>query len=323
VRVVKPAIALLLCLAAAGCDTSEDDSRIVGQLESDRIEITAEIFEPILEIAVQEGQRVAAGDLLLKQDSSRILAKIRESEASLAQSKARLDELVRGPRREQIDAARANVEGARRDLDFRKVEYERAKQVFEKALASPDTLDRAKAALDRAEANLDFQQARLREMLSGTTVEELEQAEQAVQQAGARLDSLQIDLKRHEPRAPVDGIVDSRLFEAGERPVVGRPMLIMLSGSQPYARVYVPESLRVHVGPGTKARIHVDGLSDVFDGAVRWVSSEAAFTPYFALTEHDRGRLSYLAKVDIVVDRDRLPDGVPVEVELILDGGGG
>lgn len=322
-RVVKPAIALLLCLAAAGCDTSEDDSRIVGQLESDRIEITAEIFEPILEIAVQEGQRVAAGDLLLKQDSSRILAKIRESEASLAQSKARLDELVRGPRREQIDAARANVEGARRDLDFRKVEYERAKQVFEKALASPDTLDRAKAALDRAEANLDFQQARLREMLSGTTVEELEQAEQAVQQAGARLDSLQIDLKRHEPRAPVDGIVDSRLFEAGERPVVGRPMLIMLSGSQPYARVYVPESLRVHVGPGTKARIHVDGLSDVFDGAVRWVSSEAAFTPYFALTEHDRGRLSYLAKVDIVVDRDRLPDGVPVEVELILDGGGG
>ena len=39
-------------------------------------------------------------------------------------------------------------------------------------------------------------------------------------------------------------------------------------------------------------------------------SSEAAFTPYFALTEHDRGRLSFLAKIDIVNAGSRLPDGV-------------
>ena len=46
------------------------------------------------------------------------------------------------------------------------------------------------------------------------------------------------------------------------------------------------------------------------------MASEPAFTPYFALTERDRGRLSYVAKVDIVEQRDRLPDGVPVEVEF-------
>lgn len=321
-RLIHRIVVFSICVAAAACEPSTDDSRIVGQLESDRIEITAEVFEPIVEIAVQEGQRVVAGDLLLEQDNTRIRARIRESEAALAQSKARLDELVRGPRHEQIDAGRANVEGAKRDLDFRKIEYERAQQVFERELASPETLDRAKAELDRAEADLEFQQARLQEMLSGTTVEELAQAEQAVQQMEARLSSLQVDMDRHQPLAPVDGIVDSRLFELGERPSIGQPMLIMLSGSQPYARIYIPESLRVHVGPGTKARIHVDGLSDVFDGSVRWVSSEAAFTPYFALTEHDRGRLSFLAKVDILINRDRLPDGVPVEVELIVDSGG-
>jgi HlyD family secretion protein len=314
-------IAVSTLAVITGCDTSADDSRVVGQLESDRIEITADVFEPIVEIAVQEGQRISAGDLLLKQDNSRILARIRETEAALAQSKARLDELLRGPRKEQIDAGRANVDGAKRDLRFRQNEYERAKQVFEKELASPDTLDRAKAALDRAEVNLEFQQARLQEMLSGTTVEELAQAEQAVQQVEARLSSLQVDLDRHQPVAPVDGIIDSRLFEPGERPAVGQPMLILLAGRQPYARIYVPEALRVHVGPGTKARVHVDGLSDVIDGTVRWVSSEAAFTPYFALTEHDRGRLSYVAKVDILLDRNRLPDGVPVEVELIVASG--
>jgi HlyD family secretion protein len=305
----------------AGCDSSGGDTRVVGQLESDRIEITAEVSEPIVEILVKEGQRVAAGDLLLQQDKRRILSRIRETEAALAQSKARLDELVRGPRKEQIAAGRANVQGATHDLEFRKADYERAQMVFQRDLASPDSLDRARAALDAAEANLQVQQARLQEMLSGTTIEELTQAQQAVRQIEARLSVLQIDLERHAPLAPVDGIVDSRLYEPGERPAVGKPMLILLSGKQPYARVYVPEILRVRISPGTAARVYVDGLAEPLNGTVRWVSSEAAFTPYFSLTEKDRGRLSYIAKVDILNADRRLPDGVPVEVELILDAG--
>jgi len=314
--------ALATAVVIAACDFETDESRVVGQLESDRIEIRSEVFEPIVEIAVAEGQRVSTGDLLLRQDDSRILAGIREAEAALAQNQARLDELIRGPRKEQIDAGRASVDGAKRELKFRQTEYGRAQQMFERELASPDRLDRAKAALDRADAALDFEQARLQELLSGTTVEELAQAEQAVQQVEARLSSLRIDLDRHQPQAPVDGLVDSRLYELGEQPAIGQPMLILLSGAQPYARIYIPESLRVHVRPGTQARVYVDGLTEPLAGTVRWVSSEAAFTPYFALTEHDRGRLTFFAKVDILGAGDRLPDGVPVEVELVLDTGG-
>jgi len=308
---------LMLSLVLMACDAANEDPRVVGQLESDRIEIRSEVFEPIVEIAVAEGQSVSKGDLLLRQDDARISARIDETEAALAQSRARLDELVRGPRKEQIDAASANVDGARQELEFRQTEFERAQKVFERELSSEGRLDTAKAALDRAEATLEVEQARLQELLSGTTVEELAQAEQAVQQVESRLSALQIDLDRHQPQAPVDGIVDSRLFEAGEQPAVGQPMLILLSGAQPYARIYVSESQRVHVRPGTEARVYVDGLTKPFDGSVRWISSEAAFTPYFALTEHDRGRLSFLAKVDILGARERLPDGVPVEVELV------
>jgi HlyD family secretion protein len=96
-------------------------------------------------------------------------------------------------------------------------------------------------------------------------------------------------------------------------------MLVFLSGAQPYARVYIPESMRVSIAPGTPARVHVDGLAEPINGRVRWVASEAAFTPYFALTERDRGRLSFAAKVDIEPDAalGRLPDGVPVEVEFL------
>ena len=196
---------------------------------------------------------------------------------------------------------------------------QRTRDVHARGLASPDALDRAQAALDTAQANLDLQQARLAELLTGTTVEELAQAEQAVKQAAAYREAAAIDLERHTLVSPVDGIADTRLFEPGERPNPGQPVMILLGGQQPYARVFVPETIRVNIAPGTAARIYVDGLDEVLDGRVRWVSSDAAFTPYYALTERDRGRLSFVAKVDITTVRARLPDGVPVEVEFVTE----
>ena len=301
------------------CNSADDVNRVVGELASDRIELTAESNEPIIEIAVAEGEIVSAGQVLIRQDDSRARARLAEAAASLGQQQARLDELVRGPRSEQIAAARANVEAATQDLSFRKNELERVSDVHKKGLASADALDRATAALDAAQANLKLRNAELEERLAGTTVEELQQAEQAMKQAAARRDSVAVDLDRHRLRAPVDGVIDSRIFELGERPGQGQPVMILLAGSQPYARVFIPEALRVRVSPGTEALIYVDGIATPIEGRVRWAASEAAFTPYFALTERDRGRLSYVAKIDIAEDRERLPDGVPVEVEFILD----
>ena len=274
--------------------------------------------EPILEILVAEGEAVTTGQLILRQDDTRASARLREAEAAVGQARARLDELVRGPRQEQIAQARANLAGARRDIEFRRTQFERAKDLLEKELASPETRDRAKAELDAAEANLQLRRAQLEELLAGTTVEELAQAENALGQAEARRDSVSVDVERHRLTAPVDGIFDSRLFEVGERPPAGQPVAVILGGRQPYARVYIPERLRAHVVPGTEVRVSVDGLGAPIAGRVRWVAHEAAFTPYFALTERDRGRLTYLAKVDIDDQQERLPDGVPVEVELLL-----
>ena len=51
---------------------------------------------------------------------------------------------------------------------------------------------------------------------------------------------------------------------------------------------------------------------------MRTVSQEAAFTPYYALTERDRGRLSYVAKIDLEGEVARaLPTGLPLEAELV------
>lgn len=311
-------LASVALAALAACDAADNPNVVVGELASDRIELIAEVNEPIIEILVAEGAPVTVGQLILRQDDTRATARLQEAEATVGQAQARLDELVRGPRQEQISQARANLSGAGQDLEFRRTQFQRAKDLLAKELASPENRDRAKANLDAAEANLALRRAQLQELLAGTTVEELAQAEQALLQAQARRDGAAVDVARHKLTAMVNGVFDSRLFEVGERPAPGQPVAVVLGGTQPYARIYVPERLRAHVRPGTEARIAVDGIDATIAGRVRWVASEAAFTPYFALTERDRGRLTYLAKVDLEEQRERLPDGVPVEVELLL-----
>ena len=309
-------LTLVIAALLTACGDGDAPDRLVGELASDRIELTAEVSEPIVEIAVTEGEWVIAGQLLARQNDERAVARLAEAVAALEQAQARLDELVRGPRSEQIRAAQAAVLGAERELDFRTADLERAQEVHARGLASPDTLDRARAMYVAAVSTLDQRRAQLEEMLAGTTLEELAQAEQSLHQAEARRDLAQVDVERHFIRAPVDGLTDTRLYEIGERPVQGQPVMVLLSGDQPYARVFVPETARVHVTPGANARVFVDGLEEALEGRVRWVASEPAFTPYYALTEHDRGRLSYMAKVDILDAPDRLPDGVPVQVAI-------
>lgn len=306
---------LLPALALAGCgDTAP--GRVVGQLESDRVEVAAESAEPITAKLVAEGDRVSAGTPLMQQDTARIEAAIAEAAAALGERRARLAELVRGQRDERMTAQQATLDGALHDLEFRRAEYKRAQDLLDRKLASYQLRDTAKANLDAAEANFELQQAIMQEYLNGTTDEELAQAEQAVRRAEAQVASLEIDFERHRTVAPIDGYVDSILLEPGERPVPGQPLLVMLAGEQPYARIYVPESIRAQVRPGTEATVFVDGRDRPVAARVRWVSSEASFTPYFALTEHDRSRLSFVAKVDLVGETERLPDGVPVEVQL-------
>ena len=88
--------------------------------------------------------------------------------------------MIRGPRKELIVAAQANVHGARDELAFRETDLDRAQQVHGLNLASSDLRDRAKAARNNAKANLENLQAKLDELLTGTTPEELRQAEEGL-----------------------------------------------------------------------------------------------------------------------------------------------
>lgn len=312
---------LILLLAACGRPM---ESQVVGILEWDRIELTAETSEPIVEVLAGEGNKVRAGQVILQLDTQRLRARRDEADAALGQAAARLAELRRGPRTERIEQARARLRGFESESLTAANELTRVRTLVQKSLASPEALDVARAEYDRARAERDAARAELEELLTGTTAEELEQAEAARAQAQARLRATEVSLQRLTVRAPSDGRLDTLPFELGERPRSGAVVAVMLCGASPYARVYVPEPLRVRITPANRARIFVDGLAEPFDGSVRMVSRDAVFTPFFSLTERDRSRLSYVAEVELEGARAaELPAGVPVRAEFVDTSGGG
>ena len=126
-----------------------------------------------------------------------------------------------------------------------------------------------------------------------------------------------VSAERYSVRAPRPGLIEALPYEVGERPPVGAPLVIMLADGAPYARVHVPEPLRVAFAAGTAVEVRIDGVADPLPGTVRYVSSQASFTPYNSLTQKDRSRLAYLAEITLEGDAaSKLPAGVPVQVRL-------
>lgn len=304
--------ALLCALALAGC-RQEGAGQMVGTLERDRVEIKVESSEPIVAREVRDGQEVTAGELLLRQDPARLQARLDQAAAQRGQAAARLAELQRGPRQEAIRETRARLAAAQAQTVNARAEFDRARTVFDRGLSSEGVRDEAETRWKSAVGAEQAIRESLQAQLEGTTAEELDQAEAALAAAEAQLAQARLDLERTELRAPVDGIVDKLLFQVGERPPAGTTVAVLLDRSRVYARFYVPEDLRTRIVPGRKLHVAIDGEARDFSGTVRWVSADASFTPYFALTEYDRSRLSYLAELDLPEAVD-LPSGVPLVV---------
>lgn len=309
-----PSIAMVLAVLLFGC--GNEDNVAVGTLEWDRVELIAEASEPIVEITVKEGSSVGQGDVLLSLDDRRLQAQFDEAQAVSAEARAKLAELERGPRHEHIAEAQARLQGAQDALAVRSRELQRIQRLEQSLLASPEQLDTARRHRNAALAQRDQARAVLEELQTGTTEEELDQARHRLAQAEAAVRALRISLERLTVRAPVNGRVDDLPYDLGAQPQSGDVVAVMLAGDRPYARVYIPEHLRVHIRPGMLARVAVDGMAQPFEGIVRKVASDPTFTPYFALTEHDRGRLSYLAEIDLDSSDPDLPAGIPVEASF-------
>jgi HlyD family secretion protein len=308
---------MMLACGVSACGGDGSGLPAVGTLERDRIEVVAEARETLLEVHAREGDVVVAGEILARQDDARRQATVAQAEAARARAARRLDELVRGPRREAIAEAQAGLDGARDRRIVEQREYERIRALVGRGLLSAAELDAVQVRRDAALAELRQWEARVDALLEGTTVEELDQAHATLAEAEAALADATLAVERLTLRAPRDGVVDAVPYKRGDRPPPGAAVIVMLVGEAPYARIHVPQAVRAQVRIGTAAQVRVDGVDRVFQGEVRAIASEAAFTPYFALTERDRSRLSYLAEVELAEPEAReLPSGLPLEVDF-------
>jgi HlyD family secretion protein len=307
---------LLASLLLGGCNNRSEDAPAVGTLEWDRIEVATQIAEPIMAWEALEGHPVMMGQVLLRLDDARARASLAAAEAARAQAAARLAELERGTRPERIAQARATLNGSEQELQYRQREVTRLETLVARKLAAPGQIDQARTAVANARAQRDGARATLDELERGATIEEREQTRQALAAADAQLQAARIELAHTEISAPVAGRLDELPFKVGERPPLGGVVAVILAGDRPYARVYVPEPQRAQILPGHRAQVRVDGIDTEFTGVVRKISAEPSFTPYFALTEHDRSRLSFVAEVAIDNGEQTLPAGVPVQVRF-------
>lgn len=313
---LKASALLAVSLLLGGCDLGSSTSQALGTLERDRIAQTAVTNEVVIDLPVKKGSVVSKGTVLVRLDDTYQKALVNKAQAQVAQAKANLDKLKKGPREEDIAASKANVSGAKANLIDAQATYKRQQALVKRKLASQSDLDQALAIRDSAQAKLNSDQENLNALLAGNREEDIRIAKAELKTQRAQLTAENKKLADLTITASRDGILDNLPWNLGERVTTGSPVAILLASKAPYARVYIPEPKRISIHINDNLMVHVDGLDKAIEGTVTWVSSEAAFTPYYALNQEDRAHLMYLAEIQLPDDYAELPSGIPVQVDL-------
>lgn len=313
-RIAIP-LPLLATILLAACGAA-DRPRVLGTLERDRITLPSTAPERIISIEVREGQKVRAGDVLVRLEPATLEAQLAAATAQERRSEEALAELRAGPRAEEIARARAALAAARAQAADARAQFERAQALVARHLVSAADMDRARATFEAAAAQVRSAEEALLEMQHGTRAEQIAQGEAAARAAKAEVVAQRVLLDKLVLTAPRDGVVDSLPYKLGDQPPVGAPLAVLLAGTAPHARVYIPETLRARIKVGDSAVVRVQGVEREWAGTVRMIRSDPVFTPYYALTGQDASRLSYLAEIQLGADAADLPSGLPLSARF-------
>ncbi len=306
---------LAVLMIITGC--TEPEPRAFGQVERDRMTLTAPVNEVIKQILVEEGQQVSAGDALLRLDDTVAQAQLAQKQAELAQIQAKLAELVAGARGEEIARAKASVAEAKANVTEAQQDYVRTQRLYKTRVLTKADLDQAKANLDTADAKQAQAQQSLNELQNGTRSEQIDQARAMVNGAQAGVAIAQKNLADLTLTTAQAGIVDVMPWQVGDRVAKGSQLVGLLATERPYVRAYIPATWLDRVSVGAQVNVLVDGREQSLTGTVRKVRSEPAYTPFYALNERDRARLMYLTDIDLDAAGQQLPTGMALEVELL------
>ena len=119
------------------------------------IQVASKVVGKVNWIGVEKGDRVEAGQVLVRLEDDEYQAQLQQAKGQLATLQARLEEATNGSRPEEIAQALANLNSAKADLENARVSLERSKNLLGEALASRQSIDDAQARYDGAAAKVN------------------------------------------------------------------------------------------------------------------------------------------------------------------------
>ena len=255
-----------------------------GKIQPKRlVNISADMSGRVVDLAVNEGDRVKKGQFLLQIDPRSLRTRVDSGSASLDAAEASLEQL-----RQTIQTARVQLDQAQRTLT-------RQQDLWQQQLTTREALDRtesdvrvADSALKEREKQVNAQEARI-----------------AQERAG--LENARYDLSKVRLEAPIDGIVTRRNIQEGETAVVGTmnnagtTLLTLADMAVIQAEVEVDETNIPNVAVGQRATIAIDALPDkTFTGRV----TEIGNSPIQATGAAAGSRQATNFKVVVVIEGD-------------------
>lgn len=274
-----------------------------GYLEpSRRVQVAAEAAGRVVERRVREGERVAAGQVLVRLDPRDRILEVREAEAEWLKIRAQYAvEYEREPGTEAAAAPPAVAPEARE-----------AEHLFAQGLISRQELTEARRRQETAG------------LLSGRRQGEIRAATSGLVQAEQRLERARLALERTEIIAPFAGRVADLAVEPGQQIAAGQALLTLLEDERLEVDVDVLEADVVHLHPGAPARVRVPALDDlVLEGTVHTINPlvdpETGTGRVTVILPNPRGRLMSGLFAYVELETGRLANRLQVPVTAVLE----
>ncbi len=311
------AIALLVGAFAAYDFYGRDDGvlKIYGSIDLRTVNLAFEESGRIARVQVTEGAHVKAGEILAQLDDTRYRIALETAEAQVGVAQKELDLLLAGSRQEEIDAARAQLAAAQASAKLAQRTCSR-----ETRLGDATTRLRVDEACSQARVSAAQEEAARKELdllLAGTRIEQIDVSRANLRLAQASLADARRALSNCTLRAPSEGVIRTRLKEAGDMVSASVPVYEMALMEPMWARAWIDEVNLGRIAPGAHVAVRVDSYPDkTFDAVVGFVSTVAEFTPKTVQTEDLRTSLVYEVRATISDPEGLLRLGMPVTMEI-------
>lgn len=236
------------------------------------VKISSDVSGEIVELYIQEGDSVRAGQILAKIDPDTYESTVQRGRASVNSAKAN-----QAASATQIETSKAQIQQIQSQLTNAKTIHDRNTKLLSEGVISQVEFDQSLSTLQGLEANMKSAEAGLVSAQKG-----VEGASYSVQSAEATLREMQTSLSRTIIKAPTDGVVSSLSVEQGERVVgtiqmAGTEMMRIANLSAMEVQVDVSENDILRVTLNDDVEIEVDAYLDrKFKGVVTEIANSAS-----------------------------------------------